>query len=54
MSSEKSHGLDGVRALLSAGNFCLRHRVQTDSGAHLASYPMVTGGSFPGDKAAGT
>jgi hypothetical protein len=24
------------------------------SGAHPASYPMGTGGSFPGDKAAGT
>jgi hypothetical protein len=26
---------------------------QTGSGAHLASYPMGTGGSFPGGKAAG-
>jgi hypothetical protein len=29
------------------------HSVQTDSGAHAASYPMDTGGSFPGGKAAG-
>jgi hypothetical protein len=28
------------------------HVVQTDSEAHPASYPMVTGGSFPGGKAA--
>jgi len=33
-------------------NFVIRHRVQTGSGAHPASYPMCTGGSFPGDKAA--
>jgi hypothetical protein len=26
---------------------------QTGSGVHLASYPMVTGGSFPGGKVAG-
>jgi hypothetical protein len=31
----------------------LLHSVQADSGAHPASYPMGTGGSFPGDKAAG-
>jgi hypothetical protein len=30
-----------------AGNFSLRHHVQTGSGAHPASYPMCTGGSFP-------
>jgi hypothetical protein len=33
--------------------FPLLHSVQTDSGAHQASYPMGTGGSFPGGKAAG-
>jgi hypothetical protein len=27
------------------------HVVQTSSGAHPASYPMVTGGSFSGGKA---
>jgi len=30
------------------------HRVQTGSGAHPASYPMGTGGSFSEGKAAGT
>jgi hypothetical protein len=29
------------------------HVVLTGSGAHLASYPMGTGRSFPGGKAAG-
>jgi hypothetical protein len=37
-----------------AGNFSLHHRVQNGSGAYPASYPMGTGGSFPGGKAAGT
>jgi hypothetical protein len=36
-----------------SGNFSLRHRVKTGSGPHPASYPMGTGGTFPGDKAAG-
>jgi len=36
-----------------AGNFSLNHRVPNGSGTHLASYPMGTGGSFPGGKAAG-
>jgi hypothetical protein len=30
-----------------------QHHVQNGSGAHPASYPVGTGGSFPGDKAAG-
>jgi hypothetical protein len=29
----------------------LLHSIQTGSGAHLASYTMGTGGSFPGGKA---
>jgi hypothetical protein len=33
--------------------FSLLHVIQTGSGAHPASYPMDTGGSFPGDKEAG-
>jgi len=37
-----------------AGNFSLRHRVQTGSAAHPASYSIGSGGSFPGGKAAGT
>jgi hypothetical protein len=32
--------------------FSSPHRVQIDSGAHPASYPMGTGSSFPGVKAA--
>jgi hypothetical protein len=35
-----------------AGNFSLHHRVQNGSGAHPASHPMGTKGSFPGGKAA--
>jgi hypothetical protein len=34
-------------------NFSLRHHVQTDTGAHIASYPTRARGSFPGGKAAG-
>jgi hypothetical protein len=33
--------------------FALRHIVQIGSGAHPASYPMGTGGFFPGGKAIG-
>jgi hypothetical protein len=51
------YGLDdrGSRARFSAkaGNYSLHHRVQNGSGAHPASYPMGTRGSFPGGKAAG-
>jgi hypothetical protein len=36
-----------------AGNLSLHHRVDTGSGAHPAFYPMGTGGSFHGGKAAG-
>jgi hypothetical protein len=35
-----------------AGNFSLHHQVQNGSGAHPASYPMGTRGSFPAGKAA--
>jgi hypothetical protein len=41
-----------VRFAAEAGNF-LHHRGQNSSGAHPASYPMDTRGSFPGGKAAG-
>jgi hypothetical protein len=34
-------------------DFSLLHSVQTGSGVHPASYPMGTGGYFPGSKAAG-
>jgi hypothetical protein len=42
-----------VRFLAETGNISLHHRVQNGSGAHPASYPMGTGGSFTGGKAAG-
>jgi hypothetical protein len=53
------YGLDNrgsrVRFPEGAGNFSLHHRcVQNGSGVHPASYPMVTRGSFPGGKAAGS
>jgi hypothetical protein len=52
-----SYGLDDrgsrVQFLAGAGNFPLHHRIQNGSGAHPASYPMGTRGSFPGGKAAG-
>jgi hypothetical protein len=38
----------------SGWEFSLRHQFQTGSGAHPVSYPMVTKGSFPGDKVTGT
>jgi hypothetical protein len=51
------YGLDyrgsRVRFPAGAGNFSLHHRVQNGSGAHPASYPIGTRGSFPGGKAAG-
>jgi hypothetical protein len=42
----------GVRVPIREG-FSSLHIVQTCSGAHPASYPMDTGASFSGDKAAG-
>jgi hypothetical protein len=51
------YGLDDrgsrVRFPAGAGNFSLDHRVQNGPGAHAASYPMGSRGSFPGGKAAG-
>jgi hypothetical protein len=50
------YGLDdrGSRVQFPAGdgNFSLHRRVQNGSGAHPASYPMGTRGSFAGGKAA--
>jgi hypothetical protein len=49
--AQLGYGLDdrgsGVRFPAGAGNFSLSHRVQNGSGAHPASYPMGTRGSFP-------
>jgi hypothetical protein len=42
----------GVRFPAGDGNFSLSHHVQDGSGAHPASYPMGTRGSFPGGKVA--
>jgi hypothetical protein len=51
------YGLDDrgfrVRFTAGVGNFSLHHRIQNGSGAHLASCPMDTRGSFLGNKAAG-
>jgi hypothetical protein len=42
-----------IRFSAGAGNFSFHHRVQNGSGAHPASYPMGTKGSFPGVKRPG-
>jgi hypothetical protein len=51
------YGLDDrdsrVRLSEEACNFSLHHRVQNGAGAHQASYPMGTRGSFPGDEVVG-
>jgi hypothetical protein len=46
-------GWSGVWVPAGTGNFSLHHRVQIGSGAHPASYPMGTRGSFLGGKTAG-
>jgi len=43
----------GVRFPAGAGDFSLRHRVQTGSGSHLASYPTGINDSFSGLKRPG-
>jgi hypothetical protein len=44
----------GVRVRVPVGaRFSHLHAIQTDSGAHPASYPMGTRDSFPGGKVAG-
>jgi hypothetical protein len=42
------YGLNNPGSILGRARFSLLHNVQTDSGAHPASYPMGIGGSFPG------
>jgi hypothetical protein len=52
-----SYWLDdrGVGVRVPVGQeFSLLHVVQTGSEVHPTSYPMGTGGSFPGDKVAGS
>jgi hypothetical protein len=54
--SKMCYGLDDRSSIPGRGNvgiFSFRHRIQTDSEAHPASYPMGTGDSYPGTKAAG-
>jgi hypothetical protein len=57
VSVATGYGLDDrmirARVPAGAGNFSLRHRVQTSSGAHPASYPMGSGGPLLGGKVAG-
>jgi hypothetical protein len=52
--SSVGYGLDDrgsrVRFPVGAGNFSLHHRVQNDTEAHPASYPMGTMTFFPGGK----
>jgi hypothetical protein len=50
---ERGCGLVGRVQFAEGAIYCfLLHRVQTGPGAHPASYPMGTGGSFPGGKTA--
>jgi hypothetical protein len=44
---------DGVRLLIGARDVSLLRDFQTGSGGHSASYPVDTGDSFSGGKAAG-
>jgi hypothetical protein len=57
VSIATDYGLDdwmiGVRIPAGAGNFPLRHRVQTGSEARPASYPMITGAPSLGVKRQG-
>jgi hypothetical protein len=49
-------GLDGRGSefeSMKVQDFSRPHVVQTETRAHPASYPMDTGGSFPGGKATG-
>jgi hypothetical protein len=52
-NSNRMIGVLGVGFPAGAGNFSLDYRVQNGSGAHPASYPMDTKGSFRGGKVAG-
>jgi hypothetical protein len=51
---ETGYGLDDLGSIAGRGkSLSLLHSVQTNSGAHPASYPMGTGGVLLGDKVAG-
>jgi hypothetical protein len=45
--------VDGPGSIHGSARFFLLDSVQTGFGVHTASYPMGTGGYFPGSKAAG-
>jgi len=47
------HSRQGQTSLSCPPRLDVYHRIQNGSGAHPASYPMGTRGSFPGGKAAG-
>jgi hypothetical protein len=53
VGTARGYGMDEPGSIPSSARFSLLHSVQTDSGAHPASYPTGTGDSFPGGKAAG-
>jgi hypothetical protein len=46
-------GWSGVQVPVESVNFSLHHRVQTGSGAHPVSYPMVPGALSPRAKWSG-
>jgi hypothetical protein len=52
-SDEVLDGRPGFDSREEARDFRPLHSVQTGFGTHTASYPMGTGVSFPGSKAAG-
>jgi hypothetical protein len=53
LTNYETIGVLRVQFMVGAGNFSLHHYIQGSSGAHIASYPVDTGSSFPGGKAAG-
>jgi hypothetical protein len=48
----RGYGLHCPGSIRSSVRFFCFYSVQMESGAHSASYPMGTGNSSPGDKAA--
>jgi hypothetical protein len=46
------YGLDGPVSIIGSAKFSLLHSIQTDFGAHPASYPIGTGDCFLGGKVA--
>jgi hypothetical protein len=54
VSIPTDYGLDGMGSVPSRRKrFSVLHNIQTGSGAHHASYPVGTGGSFPRVKVTG-